>query len=55
MTKFIRKGKTITTIATDEKPKVVNKFGSINDAKRASHALQMKHDSGLGRGVLLCA
>ena len=44
--KYIRKGKTITEIATDKR----ESFSSINAAKRESRQIQMREDGVLGRG-----
>jgi len=54
--RFERKGKTITTIKTDDEGNITRSqesFPSYNAAKRKSRALQIKEQKGLGRGVLL--
>lgn len=53
--RYERKGKTITTITTDDEGHVTRTqegFPSYNAAKRKSRALQMEAQKGLGRGVL---
>jgi len=52
-TKFIRKGKVITTIGNADTCHKVMRYLSINIAKKESRRLQMKHDGALGRGSLM--
>ncbi len=45
---YERKGNTIRTVEFDR----TETFKSINQAKKASHKIQMETDGGLGRGSL---
>ena len=56
---YIRKGATIKNLSTGEiehfmapSRRGMNRSSSISGAKKASHAVQMKEDGGLGRGCL---
>lgn len=50
--KFIRKGKTITTLADEENDikRSAHECKSVNEARKFSRNLQMEHDGALGRG-----
>lgn len=51
-TLYVRKGKTITTLATENSPATSKVHDSINLAKKASRDLQLSKQGNLGRGCL---
>jgi len=50
--KFIRKGRIITTLGKTKAENTHKAHRFENEAKRASHRLQMLNDGALGRGTV---